>query len=569
MNCKMVLFTIVCAGVLAGHGPQAATSVSSYGSNPYLSYSLFPQDVRSLRSNCISYFPAYEQQPYWGNIDNPANKPNGTYTSTGINVIENNANFYHSAQIYSVANSIGYIQRFLSGLTGTLNLDYNVDSRSNQAKGILTDANSGAHVPFNYSLSHMVNTMRLQGMAGFELLGVPAGIRLDAGFNNTLYLDHSFTFEKGGVSYSTDRATWGWTTSPCAHIFGVSGPHGDAWLQDGYAKGPLYNIDLQAGATLPIAKVGGRFTYLTGHQDYYSWQRDSTTSTGDAVLDKNFLGSYQKGEWSRTTRDGAVQLYGNVPWIKSQRYSLNMFALLGYEGVTQGQALSSNLDIAGSAKDKSHNVNIEIAPNISIPFGSDFSYIDAAAHVEYSYGRFNNTYLRWVGGGQIETYLDTRTSPTDEYSWEGYSYANRNSYDAGIDLSTMFPLYTTGTDHIGLGLLLLIDSRFAFMTKYYGQNIDGVSDVNFQVDNLREDYEREIRFVTGIKVQYLRQPFFGWLECTEPPLRSFMPRTRVTDASGKSILYEHVKEPLWMSLEGIRVGLFLSYEYTLPFLNSL
>jgi hypothetical protein len=569
MKRRTALFAVVIAGVLAGTVLHAATGVSQYGSNPYLSYSLFPQDVQLLRSNYISCFPAYEQRPYWGDIDEPANKPNGTYTSTGIDVVDNDASFRHSAQVKSVANSVGYIHRFLSGVTANAHLDYNVDSRNNQAKGNLTDASTGGHVPFDYSMSHVLNTLRLQGMAGFELFGAPAGIKVDAGFDNSLYLDHTFTFEKNGVSYSTDRATWGWTTSPCAHIFGASGPQGDAWLQDGYAKGPLYNFDLQAGMSLPIAKVGGRFAYRTGHQDYYNWVRDSSTSTGDAVLDRNFLGSYRKGEWSRTTRDGIGQLYGNVPWIKSQRYSLNTFVLLGYEGATLGRALSSNLDVANDAKDKAHNVNVEIAPNIAIPFGSDFSYIDAAVHVEYRYGRFDNTYLRWVGGGQLETHRDTRTSLADEYSWEGYSYANRNAFDAGLDLSTMFSLYAGSTDHVGLGLMLLIDSRFAFMTKYYGHNVDIGSDVDFQVDNRRADYEREIQFGTGIKVQYLRSPFFAWLECTEPVLRALKPRTRVTDASGETILYEHEKEPLWMSLDGIRVGLFVSYEWTLPLLKSL
>jgi hypothetical protein len=133
----------------------------------------------------------------------------------------------------------------------------------------------------------------------------------------------------------------------------------------------------------------------------------------------------------------------------------------------------------------------------------------------------------------------------------------------------MFPLYAGSADRLGLGLMLLLDSRFAFMTKYYGHNVDAGSDVDFQVDNRRADYEREVQFGTGIKVQYQRGTFFGWLECTEPVLRALKPRTRVEDAGGKTVLYEHEKEPLWMSLDGIRVGLFLSFEYTLPLLQSL
>jgi hypothetical protein len=565
---KLVLIVAVCA--LVCPVVRAATGVSLYGTNPYLSYSLFPQDIRGLHSNYISYFPTYEQQPYWGDIDEPGNKPNGTYTSTGIKVINPDSRFFNSAQVHSVTNSFDYIHKFNNGPTASLALDYNVNSRNNKANGDLVDDSTGTHVPFDYSLSHTLNTLRLKGMAGFELFGAPAGIKVDGGFENTLVLDHHLDIAKGdSIRFSSDRALWGCTTSPCAHIFGIHGPQGDAWLQSGYAQGPMYNFDVQAGMTLPVAKMGGRFAIMTGHQDYYSWQSSKTDTTSDTTINKNFIGSYQKENWSRTTVDGIGQLYGNVPWIKGDRYSLNVFALLGYEGVSQGQALSANSNVTSDAKDKSHTVTLEVAPNISIPFIPYFSYIDAALHLEYRYGRYDNTGMVGVGNGQVEAHVDTRTSAADEYAWEGYSFANRNAFDFGIDLSTMFPLLNNGIDNVGIGLQLAIDSKFAFMTKYYGANVVQGSSVDFRVDNRRYDFERELYFGTGLKLQYMRRPFFAWLELTEPLLRSFTPRTSVTDASGKTVLYEHEKEPLWMSLEGLRVGLYVSVAWTLPLLKSL
>jgi hypothetical protein len=565
MKTKIVL--IMC--VLATGLTHAATDVSSYGSNPYLSWTLFPQDVASWQSNFISFFPTYEQRPYWGKIDQPEKKPNATYTSTGIKLSENGASFFHTAQIYSVTNGFGYTHKFpVQGIVANLNLNYDMDRRYNHADGNISDQNTGNTIPFNYTMSHTLNSLNLRGLFSFALFGMPAGLRVNGGFENTLDLTHKFEFDKNGTHYATDRATWGWTTTPCAHIFGAKGPEGDAWLQDGYAQGPVYNVDIQGGMSLSQAKIGALFSYKTGHQDYYNWVRDTVNVTSDAVINNNFIGSYQKDNWSRTIHDAQIQAFGNITWLKGERYSLNSFFLAGYEGDLEGEALSRNLGIEGSSKDKMHNLVIEAAPNISIPFGSIFSYIDAALRMEYSYSRFNHTYLRWVGGGQLETFRDTRTDTADETSWEDYSFANRNSLDFGINLSSMFPLFKNSVHNLGLGLMLLVDSRFTFMNKYYGQNFDQGSDVDFQVANIRKDFEQEFLFGTGLKLQYMGRPFLAWFEVTEPLLHSLSPSTRVTDASGGTVFYEHEKEPLWMSFEGLRAGLYVSYEWTLPLLRS-
>ena len=574
---KTIAVLWIIAGLAASSLSQTTTRLSAYGSNPYLSWEMFPQDISAWHGNFISYFPSYEKKPYWGDIDQPANKPNGTYTSTGIDIVGSNANFSHSANILALSNVVGYAYRLPSGVTANFDLDYDLSTRHNSASGNFTaDTNyRGSHLPFEYSMVHMLNDLHVQGMMAFTAFGVPAGMRLKAGFENTLFLDHSFEFTKSDTSlpnpdtsFVSDRTVWGWSTVGCNHIFGVRGTQGDAWLQNGYAQGPLYDFDLQSGITLPVGKIGARFAYRTGHQDYYEWQADGTVPRGDSVVGRNFVGTYVKDDWSKTTRDALGRVYGNIAWKKSDRFGLNLFALAGFEGSTEGQALSSNLNVASDAKDKARCATIEAAPNLLIPFGSAFSYIDAAVDVGYSYARFDNTYKRWVGGGQIETYRDSWTTAGDENSWEGYSYANRNSMDAGFDLSTMFPLVTNDIHKLGLGLQLLINSKFTFMTKYYGHNIDQGTTVDFQVDNRRQDFEREVQFATGVKMQYQLRPFFVWFEVTEPLLHSLLPRTRVTDASGDNVLYEHEKSPLWLSIEGMRVGLHLTYEMTPSFLSS-
>lgn len=560
----LVVLAFACVNAPAG------TRLSAYGSNPYLSWQLFPQDVSKWHGSFLAYEIGYDKSPYWGDIDDPRNKPDGSYTSTGLErVYPSGASFDHSANIYSIDNAVSYNHRFPSGTMANLALDFDIDSRTNSAEGTFID-DADSPIPFDYSMRHSLTYMYLQGMFGFELGGVPVGLRLEGGYENTVSLDHSLTFTRYGTTYSTDRATWGWTTSPCAHIFGASGVEGDAWLQGGYATGPLYEIDAQAGVTLNKSKVGARFAYHGGHQDYYRWRPDSTTSMGDSVLDAHFAGSYELADWSRTQRDMLVLLYGNAGLRSSEHYSLNTFVLLGYEGKTLGQALSTNLAVADDAEDKTRSILLEVAPNLMLPFGgSAFSYIDVAIPIEYVYSRFDNTYLYWIGGGQMETHRNSSTNAGDERSWESFSYANRNTLSVGMDLNTMFPLVNKNARRLSFGVQLLLDVRYTFMTKYYGQNVEQGADLDFRVDNQREDYLREVRFATGLKLQYQRRPFLVWFEVGEPLLHSLLPRTSVTDASGDQLLYEHEKSPLWLSEEGLRLGLFLSYDMALPFLKSM
>jgi len=554
--------------ILSFYSIIISTDISMYGSNPYSSYIIFPQDIFFWNANCVIFYPIYEQRPYWGDIDEPENKPNASYTNTGIKIIDMDAKFYHTAQIYSFYNQLGYTHAFpIKGITANLNLAHDWNIRYNRADGNISDISTGSHIPFNYSMNHTLNYLDLKGIVAFNFLNNPSAIRLNIGFENTLFLYKKFEFTKNGTSYSTERAAWGWTTSPCAHIFGATGPEGDAWLQNEYALGPVFHIDLQAGTSLPLGKISALFSYRTGHQDYYTWVQDTINVSSDPVINQNFIGKYEKDEWRRISKDALLNACGNFPLLANNRFSLNSFLLIGYEGAIKGRRLDGNNGVENSAKDKMHSAKIEIAPNIMISSGDIYNFFNGAVRLEYSYSRLNNTYLRWVEGGQIESYRDSKTDASDEYSWQGFSYANKNVLDLGIDLNTMLPLFISSFNKLGLGILFIVDSKFSFINKYYGQNTDIGSKVNFNIENIRKDFEREFMFKTGLRLQYSGSPFLAWIELTEPILHSILPRTRVTDASGKSLLYEHEKEPLWLSLEGLRLGLYVSYELTLPFLR--
>ena len=407
MRSSRIALVAVCLAGICGTA-SGGTRLSAYGTNPYLSWSLFPQDLSQQQGNRLSYSPAYEKQPYWGKIDDPAAKPNGTYTSTGLGyVASDGARFSHSANIRSVANSVAFTPKLGSAM-GDLKLDYDVDNRTNRASGTFIDDSSN-HIPFDYSMTHALNRLHLNGALGFSLGGVPVGFRVKGGFENSLALNHEFTFTKGDSTYETDRTAWGWSSSPCAHIFGARGVEGDAWLQNGYTMGPMLDVGVLGGITLPRSKVGVQFDYRTGHQEYYDWveKPDSVwrpqyaaDTTLDITIIKNFDGSFEKSDWSKKTRDASIQAYSNVTLKKSDRFALKTFVRVGYEGLTRADVLDSNRRVEGGDKEQFKSAVLEVGPNLQIPFGSAFSYIDIGIPVSYAYSRFDNKYMGWVGGGQ-------------------------------------------------------------------------------------------------------------------------------------------------------------------------
>lgn len=543
------------------------TRIHYIGSNPYYSWIAYPQDVMQWGGNFMYYYPRYEKTPWWGDIDEPNNKPDATtYTTTGIEEIDGDAFFEHSGKIHSIDNQLGYVHWFRDNFVTNIDINYDVNAMQNDAEGNMSDDPTG-YIPFVYSLHHTVNDLNIRGIMGFKVREVPVGLKLRFGFENTLSLDQELSYSKNDRSYTSDRALWGWSTSGCNHIFGPRTAEGDAWLQSEYSQGPLFRLDFQGGITLPWVKLGGYFRYKFGHQDQYQWISDPINSTGDPVLDDHFQGDYQRSKWSKTTRDGMIQLYGNINWRKGDRYALNTFVSLDYEGRTFGTALSENLEIEDDSKEKARDVSVEFNPNINLRLGEIFHYIDAALLLGYGYTRSNNTYEYYVGGGTQEAYWNTTCNMIDENIWERFSYANENYFDVGTDISAMFPLINKGTGFLGFGFRLLFDTRFTLQTKYYGDNTDDGSEITFTVDNRRENFKREIFFNSALILQALRSPLNIRFEIYEPFLYSLMPRTRVTDSNGKRIIYEHEIQPLWLSQEGFGVGLFFAWDMTLSFLR--
>ncbi len=570
-----------------GYSATNPTSITSIGSNPWFSTALYPQDMLQRQGMYLFYSPDYHNKPYWGDIDEPANKPTNTrndYSITGADVVRNGGSFKYSGVIHSINNNVGFARQFQENVMAAVEVDYNVDALRNRAEGTFTGSDTNYYpadstLPFNYSLRHTMNQLSGRGIFSTMIGDVPFGVKLEAGRETTLILKKELSFSKltkdslgnftttradFAMEGNDARALWGWTEPGCSHPFGARGTQGDSWLQNSYAIGPIYHIDLMTGATFDKVKAGGYFRYKWGHQTQYSWKPTGDIVSNDTVISNNFIGSYTEEDQAKISNAGEGRVFGNIHWRQGDRFALNTFAAVTYLDSTTGSAALDNLEAESSSKEKIRSVALEFDPNINVKLGEFLNYVDGAILCRYRYSRYNNTYDRWVGGGELKTYWDTEVYGGWEDVWENFSYANENALDLGADLATMFPIFSGGPHYLSLNLRLFGDVRFTYQKKYYGQNAESGSALNFNVENKRKNFSREVMFNTSLMLHYMQGPYQIRLQFTKPVLYSIARSTSVTNGNNDIVddgnNYPLKKSPLWITQEGMSVALYALYD---------
>jgi hypothetical protein len=551
-------------------GSYSQSRVTSFGSNPDFSYTLFPQDVAKIRANNLTAFSSYCKSPWWGDIDQFDNKPNGTYTITGNQEIRSTAFFQESAKMQTTQNLVGYNYRPSDDFSLSLDGNFAVNFLSDIAKGNFTYTDNGpreGYVPFDYTLRHTLYDINIRGVTAFKIGEIPFGAMLTLGKENTLALHKELNFIRGQDTVSSERAFWGWSKVGCNHIFGVHGTEGDAWFQDNYSTGPLYKLNFRAGADLEKIKAGINVYAKAGSQNYYSWREnasDSSLLTSDTLLNERFIGNYAKSDWKKKSHESVINAYGNIHWIQQERFGIHSFVSLSYNGDKAGNTLSGNDDVESDRKQTMRGVALEFDPNININLGQKLHYIDIALLSRYNFNRYNNTMMAWVNGGRTKTYWDGSMPDEEEDVWEQFSYANQNLFDIGLDISTMFPVLNNNFGNLGFGFLLYGKSRLNFQTKYYGTNTAAGSENVFTVNAHRYNFAREIKFNTSLLFDYTYNPLRIRLEVMEPVLQNLLQKTRIK--TGDQETYNHRKDPLWLSQQGLQLGLFATYNFQFNFL---
>jgi hypothetical protein len=484
-------------------------------------------------------------------------------------VIKSLAFFQESAKMQTTQNQAGYNYRPSEDFAFSIDGNFTINHLSDIAKGNFTYDNNGTregYVPFDYTLRHTLYDCNLHSVAAFKFMNIPVGAMLSLGKENTVGLHKEINFIRGQDTVSSERALWGWSKVGCNHIFGVRGTEGDAWFQNDYSTGPLYKLNFQAGANFQKIKAGFSIYAKAGSQDYYYWQEDTTPGwTVNDTLHERFFGSYKKSDWEKKSHQSLISAYGNIHLMEQERFGIHSFVSLSYNGDKTGHTLNGNDDVEDDRKETVRGFALEFAPNINIKLGEQLHYIDLAILSRYNYNRYNNTMMAWINGGRTKTYWDGDTAGLDETIWETFSYANQNIFDIGFDISTMFPVLNSSTlGNLGFGFMLYGKSRLNFQTKYYGDNQQAGSENDFSVFARRYNFTREIKFNTSLLFDYSFNPLRIRLDVTEPVLHNLLQKTTLkTDSQERS----HRKDPLWLSQQGLQLGLFVTYDFHFSFLR--
>jgi hypothetical protein len=557
-----------CAAFLPCHGRGFFS-----GSNPQTTVFAFPQDILLIPKDFVFYYTVFQQQPWWGDIDQFDLRPSTTYLLTGekIGVKGSNDYFLHNSNLYNWKNTLGGTWTFKPDFKTRLDLDYNYIPLRSHAEGAMTNS-SGNSLQFNYNNALSMHDFYLTSYWAFKWKDIPIGLKLGGGRQATTEPRLKWSITENGTTYEAQRQVWAWSTMQGGRMFENYPGDDHGRYEDEYSFGSLYRLDIQASATLPRLKVGGRFRLTTGKLDWYQWQPNTGSPVPDPVIEDK-RGSYQDA-YAKKIGEKTFRVYGNYNWIKEDNFLFNTFVLSRYTLLDSIRVDPANTSVETGIKEKSRTFVFQINPNINLyPWGNKYTYIDLAILCNYANMGYDYTRPYWVGGGQKDSYAETWTyyTPTDstgavidtvwlteDYAWYKCSYARQNFFEVALDINPTFPVFGDREQSLAVNVSLLLWLRFKWLNKYYGTGRTTSTDVFFDVQNIRKTFEREVWLNSVLNIIYRRGNYTFRLMFGQPLTYSLTPSTRIFDASGKKLVSEIQHENMWVSQSGAQIGLFVS-----------
>ncbi|URA10510.1 hypothetical protein [Thermospira aquatica] len=536
------------------------------GSHPALSIVAFPQDLTQWEKPFFAVGISYQSLPWWGDMDNPTNRPNEGYTSTEENIYfppqEGEEQSYF--QTYGTTHLVGVTVQSFSRPEKNLflwgKLSYLPRFMVLSAEGNLRgETNTEVHfIPFSYSASHLFNALSLEGIVASIYQGIPLGLKMGFSYENTGKIEHSFNATVNGTHISSERLLWGWTTVGCNHIFGYPHINGDAWFQNSYLTGPVWQWDIQAGISIPQIRFGNRFRLLGSLQQETTWQMDTNATT---LLETNFSGNYTPSLYLYKTDGWLNRTYANVTWKDGGIWKLNTLFFLGLDSSLTIRVLSNDLASEGWGKTKNSGILIEVNPNVSIK-PSKQMLMDLALLISGEWHRTEKrgSYYNPLMGTSRESWQNSTPVIGPEYSWEGFSYVDTTAFHLGVDMIFYLPLYGNKDRQIGLVLNVFENTQFSWLSKYYGTNRFTQQETSFDIVAIRSTFRREAWLHTMVGIQYRQPPYQVRCEFLSPLLYSLAASQKLQTAAGEK-LYEAKKSQNWAVQEGLALRITVAHEF--------
>lgn len=480
------------------------------GSNPAMSSFAFPQDIMLIPGEQAFTYFVWETFPWWGDIDEPENRPYNKYILNGEKTSE--SHYYAAINTFSIRP--GFTRQPKENLKLKFDLLMQADRLKADAKGVQEDG-----IRYAYLEKHAIREAYLNTMIATFYKGLPVGFRIGLGAVNTTKpaLDHDLS---SGVQ--SKRLRWGWEKDT------------ERW-QDEFAVGSLFKMDLQAAATFENHKAGTRFRLHTGSLDNYGW----VDSLQDYSVTQKKIHNY------------TFRLYGIYNWFKREKFRFNTTVLTRFttvDSITQNPAPGHQDEI--NAIEKSRQFVFQINPNINVyPWKYPMTYIDAAILCNYQHMRYD---FRTPGGRYIGTPVPW---DLEDYTYADFSFARENFFEIALDIFASIPVFGIRDRMAAIGISTLIWRRYKWMNKYY-YDWDGD-----EIHGKRKNFDRETWLNAVISLMYRHRKFMYRLDVGQPLIYSLTPRTRLYDNSRddpdrRDRVLSH--EKMWLAQSGFRIGFYIS-----------
>jgi len=476
------------------------------GSNPFYTFLAYPHDILRWPNKAAFSYLYPQTLPWQGHVTNIGERPNDTYISNynyfdfpapdGYTGDPNAIRSYMRVSSYAYNNrySVGGIWSFDDLGKVYLELGTNRVDMELRAEGVVRNNRTLELIPVSARTDAARRYYDVQFVYANHLFGNPVGLRVQYQTKTTGQPESSIRFVRNGAETISNHLTWGWTTTPCAHIFETSSQNFDAWFLNDYTLYKGGQLDLQLSYERGDHKSAIRYRSRRERGQNFYWQ----SSLPDTVTGSNFHGMYiTDSRYEDEIADDLIRAYSKIRFWKIGDADLGLLFFLQYSD-RDNNTVSTNKDLDSEPlrSDAENEYTIEVNPWLNYRF--EKSYFDFGLLFEFSTTRMKNTSPRWNGSiGATQNGVVRNTSPSVSGfspSWESFSQGRYNFLATGFEASTAINI--SGRFSALASILLL--RKYSFIKKEYGSSDvpTGGKEYVFNASHTRHDYKNET-WLTG------------------------------------------------------------------------
>ncbi len=470
---------VLVVALLVSASAMHANPNFTIGSNPFYTFIGYPHDILKWPNKAAFWYMHPQTLPWQGHVTNINERPNDAYVSnyndfdfpapSGYTGDPNAIRSFMrvSSYAYNTRYSVGGVWNFEGLGKIYLELGTNTVNMELRADGIVRNNNTLELIPVTAQTDALRKHYDVHFVYANYLFGNPIGLRAQYQTKNTNQPTSSIKFVRNGIETTSNHLTWGWTTTPCAHIFETSSQNFDAWFLNNYTLYTGGQLDLQLSY-----EYGGnhksaiRYRHRGEHGQNYYWQ----STIADSLPGANFNGTYHTdSRYEDALSEDLIRAYSKIRFWKIGDADLGLLFFLQYAHREDNTvSTSADLDSEPLSSDTENEYTIEVNPWLNYKFGK--SYFDFGLLLEYSYTNLSNTSPRWNGVlGATQKDIVRNSYPyvsNFSPSWETYSRGSSSFFATGMEASTGINI--TGR-FFALGSLLLL-RKYSFITKEYGES---------------------------------------------------------------------------------------------------